>query len=594
MATLLFHLAISLTAYAIIACVFLGMGRALAGVLRTGFQLPDRYFAHVWLGWVAAILLLQVWHLFLPINAIATLFVFVVGAVLFLQRASKFAVAFRKSALQPVNSLWVLLLVGIASWVALRAMLPPEEYDSGLYHLNTIRWLNEYRIVPGLGNLHARLAYNQSLFLYVASLNLYPFFNHGHNLADSFLFLLVSFECLTGAVTYCRQIFHGHRKTLRLEPLPTLVLPFLIYIVLEHSLSSSTPDFASCLLQLVLVFHLWRLLIARPLSHRAVSEAKFITILSAAAVTVKLSNLVYAFLSAGISLFWCCVRPHFSLRSVWRTFRTLVVSSLLLVGVWMTRGIVMSGCPVFPSTFMCLRLDWSVPLQTVQDEANWIYSWARAPDQPWQQVLGQSEWLVPWFKRMLSDKIEVTYPLAVFVMLIVTLVPILIIFGSSIARNPLQPNFKFMLCLCPSIGGLIFWFLTAPEPRFAGAQFWLLPTASSAALLLNLRSNWIRHSAFAIFLLMFSFPFGYWIVKSSVSRFKDISYVGYMPVKTVALDERITFSGLRVYVPVEGDQSWDSPLPSTPDFNPYLRLRGENLQSGFTVSAAIPPTLSRR
>jgi hypothetical protein len=195
---------------------------------------------------------------------------------------------------------------------------------------------------------------------------------------------------------------------------------------------------------------------------------------------------------------------------------------------------------------------------------------------------------------MLSDKIEVTYPLAVFVMLIVTLVPILIIFGSSIARNPLQPNFKFMLCLCPSIGGLIFWFLTAPEPRFAGAQFWLLPTASSAALLLNLRSNWIRHSAFAIFLLMFSFPFGYWIVKSSVSRFKDISYVGYMPVKTVALDERITFSGLRVYVPVEGDQSWDSPLPSTPDFNPYLRLRGENLQSGFTVSAAIPPTLSRR
>lgn len=37
-------------------------------------------------------------------------------------------------------------------------------YDSDLYHAQSIRWIEEYGVVPGLGNLHERFAYNSSFF----------------------------------------------------------------------------------------------------------------------------------------------------------------------------------------------------------------------------------------------------------------------------------------------------------------------------------------------------------------------------------------------------------------------------------------------
>ena len=41
-------------------------------------------------------------------------------------------------------------------------------FDSGLYHAQAIRWIEEYGVVPGLANLHCRLAYNSSAFLLTA------------------------------------------------------------------------------------------------------------------------------------------------------------------------------------------------------------------------------------------------------------------------------------------------------------------------------------------------------------------------------------------------------------------------------------------
>lgn len=45
-----------------------------------------------------------------------------------------------------------------------------------------------------------------------------------------------------------------------------------------------------------------------------------------------------------------------------------------------------------------------------------------------------------------------------------------------------------------------------------------------------------------------------------------------------------TASGIQVYVPVEGDQIWDAPLPAAPYPNPALRLRcPDSLECGFAV-----------
>jgi len=50
--------------------------------------------------------------------------------------------------------------------------------------MHSLDQLYPYR--SGLGNLHGRLAFNQSFFVYVAALNFYPFFGYGRSIANSF------------------------------------------------------------------------------------------------------------------------------------------------------------------------------------------------------------------------------------------------------------------------------------------------------------------------------------------------------------------------------------------------------------------------
>ena len=69
-----------------------------------------------------------------------------------------------------------------------------------------------------------------------------------------------------------------------------------------------------------------------------------------------------------------------------------------------------------------------------------------------------------------------------------------------------------------------------------------------------------------------------------INELKELDFTsGYQTIPSSALTEQRTDSGLIVYVPVEGDQCWDAPLPCTPYFNSGLRLRVPGkIASGFT------------
>ena len=61
---------------------------------------------------------------------------------------------------------------------------------------------------------------------------------------------------------------------------------------------------------------------------------------------------------------------------------------------------------------------------------------------------------------------------------------------------------------------------------------------------------------------------------------------GFHAAPRSELQSFITRSGLRLYVPQEGDQCWDAPLPCTPYPNADLRLRRQgDLGSGFLLEA---------
>jgi hypothetical protein len=139
----------------------------------------------------------------------------------------------------------------------------------------------------------------------------------------------------------------------------------------------------------------------------------------------------------------------------------------------------------------------------------------------------------------------------------------------------------------PVISGIVVWFFSAPDPRFAHGSFFLFllgaiimfssflsEIAESKMGMLIGRVSIFTFTVTAVFSLLLSF------YPSSTSKFHN----KYPPIPMPVLKEIKTESGLTLFVPTTSDQCWAALLPCTPSFNPKLKLRKDGyLSSGFTV-----------
>jgi len=77
--------------------------------------------------------------------------------------------AMRKEVKSPLASIQIIRTTGIVAAIIFLVMAYGTShgimhYDTALYHAQSIHWIEEYGIVPGLGNLHCRLGYNSAAF----------------------------------------------------------------------------------------------------------------------------------------------------------------------------------------------------------------------------------------------------------------------------------------------------------------------------------------------------------------------------------------------------------------------------------------------
>jgi hypothetical protein len=556
-------LALTLAVYAALALSCLGWGVVTARLLRVQ---GAGAMTLVWLGWAATVLIFQVVHCAVPLNAFATVPVFLAGIAVSIPRLAFFL---RHRPIQAAGLL--LVFAAVAAWIASRSMLPPALYDAGLYHLNTIRWIETYRIVPGLGNLHGRLAFNQSFFAWAAALDLAPLLPNGSRMANGFLVLLTAatlLERLRPIAARPALLRESHP----FEVLPSLLaLPILVHLALSSpGLASPTPDLPAELLQLVM-FVTFAAVIERWQTGKDASmdDTALLAILGATAITLKLSNLAFAGAVMAISLA-IGRRERGSLRA-------LVLAAIMLA-VWMARGYVWSGAPLYPSTLGYVAFDWAVPRAEVAQMATLIRGWARQPNPHWRMALDNWTWIGAWIERLRLYHVDVIVPLRAGAFFLAAAGALLL------RRKPRRPR-EWMLVV-PVLCGLLFWFFTAPDPRFAHALFFCL-AASAALLLLASAQPSISRRAFAwIACAVFALTYGPLALETARERAEiaRISLTGWHPLPTTRLIRRTTTSGLPVFIPAKGDQCWDAPLPCTPYFRVDLKTRvpGE-LSSGFTV-----------
>src|SRR5882762_1854634 len=285
--------------WAVIALALIGFGSIVLTLFSKDCSLTDAF----WMGLAFSVAALEIWSLVLPVTPSIALFLFGVGILGLALSRSKLRASFL-AAWQ--NSRWLLLLgLAFALLLALRSCGPFDYYDTGLYGAPSVRWIQTYPAVPGLANLHGRLGFNSSVFLFIAALGQGPWKDLGFHLFTGFLLsafwatlLPACARCVRGTASPA-DWFHC-----------ILAVPAFFWTTRSRIVGTQTDEPAAivCLIAAGILFAGLSQHNSQDRPSPQPSRLVLAATLFSLAVTFKLSTAVFAFFA------WCLV-----FRGVWQT-----------------------------------------------------------------------------------------------------------------------------------------------------------------------------------------------------------------------------------------------------------------------------------
>jgi hypothetical protein len=551
-----------LAAWAGIAAALLGIGALVRRILGRPPRTADDWLAGFWLGFATSVIVLQAWQLAAPVDR----------SVLFLLGGLGVAGILREGVAPwrlLARGLWrhapaVLLLAVGTVWLALEAQGGPRNGDSGLYHVPTMTWHLAHRLPPGLGNLAAPFAYNQSFFLWAALLDVGPLPGRASHVMNT-LFVVALLARVLLALS--RLVRSG--DVAPADAFYALMLPAVVPLGLDINVTSPSPDIAVWTLGIVLAGELARFLT----TGRRFADVAALAVLVAIAPPLKLSlGGLAAFTGLVGAVAWMRATPR---DGGWlRAVAVVGMIVLLAPGVWMLRGVVLSGYPLYPSTLLGVPVDWAVPYETVVAEGKLIRYWNGVED--WYIAAWRDpQWFLHWLPVLDWDRADVLTPLGIAAVLL--LVGLL---SRVVWRR--VPRALPAAVLVPTFGSIAYCIANAPRARYPASAYWVLAAQSVWVALpascLTAGRPWLRRglavvtvALAATFLLRSEAPL--------VTELRDFEPHASGRVTPVTLA-----TGLVVQEP-QYMQCWDAPLPCTAFKNDHLRLRREgDLAAGFTVA----------
>ena len=284
-------------------------------------------------------------------------------------RAIKFQFSFSKDVLKAAA--WLLVIVCVVA-VLENATHKPANPDTGIYHAQAIRWIETYPAVPGLGNLHTRLAFNSSWLVI--------------NALFSFVYLdVLSFHLLGSVffVVFLGYCFEGlFRFISGNTDVSDVIRIFLIPIsfwVFASEISSPGTDLPSALLIWIILLEFLRFLENGDEVYPL--QAELLLGLSVFVLTVKLSSA--PILLIGIYMLWW----KFKQRDL-KSLSAVVGIGVLVLLPWLARNVVLSGYLVYPRPELdFFNVDWKIPFKIAAAEKDVIMAWARIPGRETREVL---------------------------------------------------------------------------------------------------------------------------------------------------------------------------------------------------------------
>jgi hypothetical protein len=535
----------------------------------------------LWLGTLVSIIAILAIGIFTPLRSPTALVTFGIllaaGAVatIYLLRSNHRNGNF---TLQITKTDWLLIagLGAALAYLALAALGPVTNYDSGLYHLGAIKYAGDYATIPGIANLYFPLGYNTSLYPVGAFLGNGPWNGNGFRLFNGFLIVLLVVDVVLRLAR--TKNVKGKRSTgtyFLVIAIPLTLVPLVS--LSDYWVTSPSSDAAVLVITLISIAYL---LDALTQKNNMVANAS--VSFTAAVIAFSLRPTMVVFLiGLSLVLLYRVIRTK-SGRRIYLLIPAIL--GIVLLIIQSARDYLLSGWLQYPLSLISFNVPWLASDPIWNRDAT--LGNARNPADIWGSVEGFT-WVDPYLSRLPSQ--WETFFVAGLAALVIALLLLNSKFGKPLRWKTL------ILALLPVTVGVITWFLFSP-PTF--------------------RFGW--GVVFSFFLVLIAFPLKAIVEKNTfkVTRaltptlaFMLITLVGFnlatrfqsdtitenntwsvgpisidyklSPITPMPIVEQKLASDLVVTSPTESDQCWDNYPLCSPIVIPSLSLRGQNLQEGF-------------
>lgn len=299
-----------------------------------------------------------------------------------------------------IKCVFVMVLFPVFAYGASRGI---PHYDTALYHAQSIRWIEEYGVVKGLGNLHCRLAYNSSSFALSALYSMAFLGGQSYHCAAGFLAFVLAAGCL-------RLIDSLRERKLYASDFSRVMCVYYLVNIFDEMISPAS-DYFMVLIAFYLVIT-WLSLAEG--GEREIFPYALLCVLAVFLLTVKLSAALILLLT---------IYPACRLVKEKRWGQTGIYLGLGFVTAlpFLIRNVLLSGWLVYPFTRIDLfDVIWKIPKGVADYDAREIQVWGRGYSDVSRYDIQPQEWQADWFRGLAgSDKIFVIAALAAFMVLFI-------------------------------------------------------------------------------------------------------------------------------------------------------------------------------
>lgn len=493
----------------------------------------------------------QVFSLFYKVGILACLVLGIITLLFLLYDLKQGLMKALKLRKDGINAIILVLLFWGTLATIYYTSLSPEHYDTALYHAQAIRWVEEYGVVKGLGNLHFRFAYNSAFIPLQALFSLKWLVNQSMHTVNGF----VACGMLWYAIATDR--FLTKEKTVQTSDF--LKLAVIIYIVMNRSMLSSPSTDTMALLLVGYIF-----IKCMEFIENGIQDTNawiILVILVAWGVTLKLSVAPMAML------------VFYPVWLIYKDRKWLLEGSLLIAGIltvalpWMIRSVLISGYLIYPYSVIDLfQVDWKMPEAVLNYDKIEIMVWGRALKDTSLYNMKLWEWFPIWF-RSNSTIFNIIFILAVVAMLVLLF--------HIVSAVKLKENIRVFIYI-NAITGFIFWFATAPLMRYGLIYSFILIALAIGAYSEKHAMKFVN----GLFLM---------IMLPVMVLYLDVFYSQHLWVRQSDYEWRDNVEkevdGVKVWIPANGDQIGYAVFPSTPyeKMLSVIELRGDSVKDGFRI-----------